>query len=189
MLLSTPSLLVSPTVKAHAVTNLLEIDIPQDRLNKLTSINIGPKAQQYFAWLMSGFANLRRKVQHFTISGGGSPITTGIKGIGLEIGADAIIERVDIFGDVAGDITVDILNTDFEGYPAGTSITGGDPLVLSSALKAKKEDLSAWDVAVKRGDILQYDVTGASASITLTTIVVHLLEDNVLAGNIDPDCV
>ncbi len=104
-------------------------------------------------------------------------ITTGTKGIGLQIAADCYIERVDVFSDIAGSISIDIWKSDPDNYPptdAG-SIAAGSPVTLTNEQANVNESLSAWDVELARGDILFYNVDSVSGGIRLVTVILHVV--------------
>lgn len=160
--------------------NLLEIGTPQELLDQITCIEVGPKIQQYMAWLVSGLPNLRRLVQHYTIGTTGGIVAGTVKGVGLKVSSTGIIQGVDIYSTVPGDIEIDIWKTDFDGYPGSVtnSITNGNYITLSGSDKAHV-DISDWNIEVEACDLLQFHVV-SSSTVDLVTVTLDMLADNIL---------
>jgi len=95
----------------------------------------------------------------FIIDGGGSVITTGIKG-DLEIPFACTITAVTTLADQSGSIVVDIWKQAYADYPPedANSITSSTPPTLSSAIKAQDTTLTSWTTAIAAGDTLRFNV-------------------------------
>jgi hypothetical protein len=98
-----------------------------------------------------------------TIDGGGSAITTGIKGF-IVVPFDATITGWTILADQSGDIVIDVWKDTYANYPptVGDSIAGTEKPTLSSADKNQDNDLTSWTTSVSSGDILAFNVDSVS---------------------------
>jgi hypothetical protein len=110
----------------------------------------------------------------FIIDGGGTTITTGIKGT-LHIPFAATILEWTITSDQVGSINVDINKSSFSGYPTTSSITGSEHLILSSAQKNQSSTLSGWTVDITADDILEFEVDSVS-TVEKVTINLYVTE-------------
>ena len=96
---------------------------------------------------------------NFIIDGGGSAITTGVKGY-IEIPFAMEIEGVTMLADQSGSIVVDIWKDIYANYPPldADSITASAVPTISTAIKSQDLTLTGWTVAVVAGDILGFNV-------------------------------
>lgn len=109
---------------------------------------------------------------YFVVDGGGSVITTGLKG-DLQIPFACTILEVTMLADQSGSIVVDIWKDSYANYPptiADTIVAAAKP-TISSALKSLDATLTGWTVAVAAGDILRYNVDSIT---TLTRVAINL---------------
>jgi len=106
----------------------------------------------------------------FIIDGGGSAITTGIKG-DLRIPFACTINRVTLLADQTGDIVIDIWKDTYANFPPtdADSITGSSPPTISSGTKYEDSTLSGWTTTINADDILRFNVDSCS-SITRVTL-------------------
>lgn len=95
----------------------------------------------------------------FVIDGGGSAITTGIKG-DIEVPFDCTIEQVTLLADQSGSIVVDIWNDTYANFPAtdADSITASAVPTISTATKSQDSTLTGWTTALTQGDVLRFNV-------------------------------
>lgn len=95
----------------------------------------------------------------FVIDGGGSTITTGVKGY-LEIPFACTINRATALADQSGSIVVDIWKDTYANYPPvdADSITASAPVTISSATKSQDSTLTGWTTSIAAGDILGFNV-------------------------------
>ena len=95
----------------------------------------------------------------FVIDGGGSAITTGVKGY-LEIPFACTINRVTLLADQSGSIVVDVWKDTYANYPPvdADSITASAVPTISSATKDQDATLTGWTTAISAGDILGFNV-------------------------------
>ena len=112
----------------------------------------------------------------FVIDGGGSALTTGIKGY-LEVDFGCTINQVTLLADQSGSVEVDIWKTTYSAFappthPAvGDSITASDVPTISTAEKYQDATLTGWTTTISAGDILAYNVVSAT---TITRVTVSL---------------
>jgi hypothetical protein len=105
-----------------------------------------------------------------TIDGGGSAITTGIKG-DLYIPTACTITAATLLADQSGSIVIDIWKDTYANYPPtdADSITAAAPPTLSTATKSQDTTLTGWTTAVAAGTTLRFNVDSAA-----TVTRVHL---------------
>ncbi len=106
----------------------------------------------------------------FIIDGGGSALTTGVKGY-LEIPFACTIDQVTMLAEVSGSAVVDIWKDTYANYPPidADSITASAVPTISTAVKSQDATLTGWTTAITAGDILGFNVDSAT-TITLLTI-------------------
>lgn len=103
--------------------------------------------------------DIRKAGISFVIEGGGSAITTGIKGY-IEVPYAGTITAVRLLGDQVGSIVVDIWKDSYANYPptvADTICASAKP-TLSTAIKSQDTTLTGWTTGVALGDILAFKV-------------------------------
>lgn len=110
----------------------------------------------------------------FIIDGGGSAITTGIKG-DLEIPFACTITGWTMLADQSGSIVVDIWKDTYANYPpvVGDSITASDKPTISAATKGQDLAPTGWTTAVAAGDTLRFNVDSAS-TVTRVTLSIRV---------------
>lgn len=114
---------------------------------------------------------------NFVIDGGGSAITTGIKG-DVEIPfAWTDIASARALADQTGAIVVDIWQDTYANFPPtdADSITASAPVTIGSGnLKSEDTTLTGWDVAGSAGDILRYNVDSVTdiERVTISLVLV-----------------
>jgi hypothetical protein len=109
------------------------------------------------------------------IDGGGSAITTGIKGE-LEIPFACTIQRVTMLADQTGSIVIDIWRDTYANYPPDNadSITASAPPTISSAVKSQDSTLTGWTTTIAADSILRFNVDSVSA-ITRVTLSIEVV--------------
>lgn len=110
----------------------------------------------------------------FLIDGGGSAITTGIKGDTM-IPFACTINSVTMLADQTGSVVVDIWKDTYANFPPtdADSITASAVPTISSAVKSQDATLTGWTTSVAAGDILRFNVDSAS-TITRVTIILQV---------------
>ena len=108
----------------------------------------------------------------FFIDGGGTALTTGIKG-GVEVPMKCDIDRVTMLPDQSGSVVVDIWKDSYANYPPtdADSITASAVPTISSATKSQDSTLTGWTKAITAGDILYFNVDSIT---TITWVLVSL---------------
>jgi len=118
------------------------------------------------------------KAISFFIDGGGSAITTGIKG-SISIPFKCEILKWTLAGDQSGSIVIDIWKDTKVNYPPtdADSITGDEPPILDSAIIEEVSALSAWNTTINAGDILMFNVDSATTITWVSlTLKIKLVE-------------
>ena len=119
-----------------------------------------------------GLDNTKIAVISFVIDGGGSAITTGIKG-DLEIPFGCTINRVTALADQSGSIVVDIWKDTYANYPPtdADSITASAPVTITTATKSQDSTLTSWTTSITAGDTLRFNVDSIT---TCTRVLISL---------------
>ncbi len=109
-----------------------------------------------------------------TIDGGGSAITTGVKGY-VEIPYDGTITGWTILGDVSGSCVIDVWKDTYANFPptVADTIAGSEKPTLSSAIKNEDLTLTTWTTSVTAGDIIGFNVDSAS-TVTRVTLSIKI---------------
>lgn len=107
--------------------------------------------------------NARDVTIAFIIDGGGSAITTGIKG-DIPVDIAGAIQSVTLLADQSGSIVVDIWKDTYANFPPtnADSITASAKPTISSATKSQDSTLTGWTTSIAPGDILRFNVDSAS---------------------------
>ncbi len=111
-----------------------------------------------------------------TIDGGGSPVTTGVKGF-VQVPYDGtIISNTLLSTDsaaTAGNIVIDVWKDTFANYPptVADTITAAAKPTLTAVNKNTDSTLTGWTRSIKAGDVLGFNVDSAS---TVTRVTLEL---------------
>jgi hypothetical protein len=107
-----------------------------------------------------------------TIDGGGSVITTGVKGY-LTVPVACTITGAKLLADQSGSIVVDVWKDTYANYPPvdADSITASAPPTLSTAIKSNDTTLTGWTTSITAGDVLGFNVDSVT---TVTRVHVEL---------------
>lgn len=105
----------------------------------------------------------------FLISGGGSVISTGMKGW-LRIPGNITLSKWELFADQSGDIEIDVLKSSYANLPSFASIAGSDLPTLSAAQKNQSSALTGWNRSLQTGDWISF-VVNSAATVKLATVV------------------
>ncbi len=108
----------------------------------------------------------------FVVDGGGSALSTGIKG-DLKIPFNCTVTEWALLADQSGSIVMDVWKDTQANFPplVGDSITGSDIPTLSSQTNASSTALTGWTTAITAGDILRFNINSIS---TITRITIAL---------------
>ena len=98
------------------------------------------------------------------IDGGGSAITTGIKG-DLYIPTACIITANEMLADQSGSIVVDIWKDTYANYPptVADTITASAKPTITTATKSEDTTLTGWTVSCSAGDTLRFNVDSCTS--------------------------
>jgi len=135
------------------------------RLAKGTNLQMLAQVSDIPAWVDDVHAI------EFIIDGGGSAITTGVKGF-LEIPFKCEILQCSLLADVSGAIKIDIWEDAYANFPPTNddTITGGnEPEIAASGVKDQDSTLTSWDKSLASGAIIAFNVDSCT-TITRCTI-------------------
>jgi hypothetical protein len=99
-----------------------------------------------------------------TVDGGGSAITTGVKGY-VRIPRGGTITKWSILADQSGSIQFDVWKDTFVNYPptiADTIVASDHPKIIS-ALKAEGTSLTGWNKTIADGDVIGFNVDSVTS--------------------------
>ena len=121
----------------------------------------------------SGTSVTSTKSFGLVIDGGGSAITTGIKG-DVVVPYNMTITSWTLIADQIGSIVIDAWKDTYANFPpnATDSITGSEKPTLSSSNKNQDLSLSTWTTNVTAGDIIRFNVDSAS-TVTKVTLSIQ----------------
>ena len=110
----------------------------------------------------------------YVVDGGGSAITTGVKG-DLVIPFTCRILDWALLADQSGNVVVDIWKDTFANFPPTSTdaITGSAFVSLSSAASAQSSTLTGWTTTITANDVLRYNISSV-ATITRLTITLDV---------------
>lgn len=111
----------------------------------------------------------KTKTVGIVIDGGGSTITTGVKGY-VSVPVAGTITAVRMLADQSGSIVVDIWKDTYANYPPvdADSITAAAVPTISSATKSEDTTLTGWTTSITAGDILGFNVDSVTTIQRLT---------------------
>jgi hypothetical protein len=106
----------------------------------------------------------------YVIDGGGSVISTGVKG-DLDVPINCTIDRATAFSDATGNITVSIWKSTYAAFPpiSTGNITASAPVSIVSASSSQDTTLTGWTKAIPIDSVLRFNVDACS-NITRATI-------------------
>lgn len=106
------------------------------------------------------------------IDGGGSAITTGLKGY-VTVPYGMTITSWTLLADVSGSIVIDVWKDTYANYPplVADTITASAKPTLSSAIKNTSSTLTGWTTTVTAGDVLAFNVDSASTVTKVTLLI------------------
>jgi len=110
---------------------------------------------------------------NFVIDGGGSAVTTGVKGH-IVLDGDYTVTGWTVIADQSGSIVVDVNRATFTNFPTTSSIAGTELPTLSSAQKAEDLTLSSWTTTLSARDVLEFEVDSAT-TVTRVTVALRLV--------------
>jgi hypothetical protein len=114
---------------------------------------------------------------NFVIDGGGSVISTGVKG-DLKVDFSGRIDGADLHANASGDIVVDIWVAPYGDAPPtnSESITASAPPTLSSAQKSQDLILTGWTRTFNANSVFRFNVDSA-ATVSRVTLALKIWRD------------
>lgn len=121
---------------------------------------------------------LKTRTLGIVIDGGGSAITTGVKGY-LQCPVSGTITSNTVLADQSGSIVIDVWKDTYANYPPtdADSITASAPPTISSAVKSTDSTLTGWTTSVTAGDCFGFNVDSAT-TVTRVTLELTLTVTN-----------
>jgi len=112
-----------------------------------------------------------------TIDGGGSAITSGIKG-DARVNYNGVITNATLLCDQVGTIELDIWKDSYTNFPptVADSIVASNYPNTSSAAKYEDSTLTSWTTSITSGDVLRFVVNNNATSITRAHLVLTILK-------------
>lgn len=108
---------------------------------------------------------------NFVIDGGGTAITTGVKGY-LLIPFACTVATWTALADQSGSITIDVYNDSYANYGTNTSMVGaGTKPNIATATKGQSAPASWTSTSIAAGSIVGFNVTAAT---TVTRVTIEL---------------
>lgn len=100
----------------------------------------------------------------FIIDGGGSTITTGVKG-DISVPFGCTINSVTLLADKTGSIVVDIWSDTYGNYPPtnSDSITASAKPTITTGIKYQDATLTGWTTAIPANNTLRYNVDSVTS--------------------------
>jgi len=110
-----------------------------------------------------------------TIDGGGSVITTGVKG-DVTIPFNGTITAWYLVADQAGSIVIDVWKNVFASYPptVANTIAGSEKPTLSSQTSNSDTNLTTWTTPVLIGDTIRFNVDSVS-TVTRVNLMIKVV--------------
>ena len=107
-----------------------------------------------------------------TIDGGGSVITTGVKGY-LYVPYNCTINSVTMLADQSGSIVVDVWKVAYASFPptVTNTITASALPTITSAQKSQNLTLTGWTTSVSAGDTIAFNVNSATTITRLNMLL------------------
>ena len=127
---------------------------------------------QYDASQNASFVSNTRTL-NFIIDGGGSAITTGIKGV-VVLDGDYTVTGWTIIADQSGSIVVDVNRATYTNFPTTASIAGTELPTLSTTQKNEDLALSTWTTTLSARDVLEFQVDSVT-TVTRVTVALCLV--------------
>lgn len=147
-----------------------------DNLSEIVSISATTITGTTFYGDGSGLTNIPGSTGSFgiTIDGGGSAITTGVKGY-ITIPYAGTITGWDIFADTSGSIVVDVWKDTYANFPptVADTIAGTEKPTLSSATKNQDTNLTTWTTSVTANDVIAFNVDSVS-TVTRVNLIIYI---------------
>ncbi|MFZ9740734.1 MAG: hypothetical protein ACO3CQ_02460, partial [Candidatus Nanopelagicaceae bacterium] len=113
------------------------------------------------------------KTLNYVIDGGGSAITTGIKGV-IILDAAYTLTAWTVYGDSTGAINVDVGRAAAPTYPRTSAATFSTIVSPNLGAGEVADRTTGLSISISSGDTLQFNVTSNAGSHTRFTIALRL---------------
>lgn len=125
----------------------------------LTASNLNQYMSANLAYLKTTVDNLAQYALEVIIGDGIEVIPTSpaVKGY-VEIPFAATVGGWTLVGDASGSLVLDVLKSDYAGFPPTASIAGTEKPTIASAQKGRDLSLSSWTAAISQWDWLAIKV-------------------------------
>lgn len=176
---NTPAGNISSTTVQAALN---ELDSEKAAASSLATVATSGSATDLSGTLSSAQLPTNQKTRTiiYVVDGGGSPITTGLKGY-IYVPFACTITEADLLADQAGSIVVNVWKCAYSAFDAGAThpvaadkITASAPPTISSAVKAQDGTLTGWTASISAGDVLAFNVDSIS-TIQRVTLALKVL--------------
>ena len=152
------------------ITNLFTI------LTNVPSLGTDGNGQMIENYDGSGFTNQIRTIG-ISFDGGGSAITTGIKG-SITIPYACAVTEATFTALNSGSIVIDIWSDSYANYPPtdADSITASAPPTITTSTKSQDSTLTGWTQEIPAGNIIYFNVDSCT-DITNATLVLKVVTE------------
>lgn len=135
-----------------------------------TELGVSPKGD--YDDVVSRLENNELSAIVFIIDGGGSEITTGLKGH-IEIPFKCEIQKVTLLADQSGSVKIDIWKDTYANYPPtdADTITGANEPEIATGVKDQDGTLTDWTTTINAGDILSFNVDSIDTIEKVTVVL------------------
>ena len=120
---------------------------------------------------MTGYVGQFSQIGLFVDNGTGI-ISTGSKGY-FQLGNNMQLKGWSVVANTSGNLSIDVQTSDFNTYPAFSSIISGTSPYISGQIKNNGIDLSNWNTTITKGSFVKFIVTSSSISqfgLTITGV-------------------
>lgn len=107
-----------------------------------------------------------------TVDGGGTTITTGVKGY-LRVPYNGTIKSTSVIADQTGSVVIDVWKANGSVPTVSNTITASAKPTLSSAQTSFDSTLTGWTKTIVEGDIVGFNVDSAT-TVTRVTLVIEV---------------
>lgn len=169
-LIRTSSMANASTVRAGLLITVSEGTLNLDSLWMLTS---NGNSQTVGTDALEFKTQGTDKVIGITVDGGGSVITTGVKGY-IVAGFSGTIVGWDLVADVSGSVVLDVWKSAANTIPTvANTIAGTEKPTLSSAQINNDLTLTTWTSSISKGEVIGFNVDSA-ATVTRITLTIRV---------------
>lgn len=146
--------------------------------SSLTSDNVADALEELATSIVDigGTSGLIDSIQ-YVIDGGGTVLSTGLKGF-IEVPFACTILEARLFSDQLGSVVVDIFKCTYAQFDSGVThplsgdkITASTPLTISSTYKTSDETLTGWTTSIAAESVLGFNINSATTIQRVTVVL------------------